>query len=96
MDYLGSIIIFLATFCILLALNWGGNKFDWDSAPVLAPLVIGALLVAAFVFIEQWDRVVKYPIIPSGCERPICCASLTTHKCTSSRIALSLQGILIR
>ncbi|TIA85323.1 hypothetical protein E3P99_04028, partial [Wallemia hederae] len=71
MDYLGSVIIFTATFCILLALNWGGNKFDWDTAPVLAPLIIGGLLVVAFVLVEQWDRVVKYPIIPSECSLAI-------------------------
>ena len=38
-------------------------KYDWDSAHVLAPLVLGFFLIVAFVFWEIYGT--KYPMFPS-------------------------------
>lgn len=52
----GGITLFLA------GLTWAGNQYPWTSAHVLAPIVIGAVLVIAFGVWEIW--LVKYPMFP--------------------------------
>ncbi|TIC03233.1 MFS general substrate transporter [Wallemia mellicola] len=63
-DYAGSIIMFTSAVLILISLNWGGNKYAWDSAPVLVCLIIGLLLMGVFVLVENCKRIVNLPIIP--------------------------------
>ena len=36
----------------LIALTWGGIQNPWDSSHVLAPLVLGFILLAAFFVYE--------------------------------------------
>jgi EmrB/QacA subfamily drug resistance transporter len=48
----------------LLGVVWGlvrGNEHGWTSAGVVAPIVVGALLVVAFVF---WELRAKAPMLP--------------------------------
>lgn len=53
----------MAYLCLrLVALNNGGYLYAWDSAQVLAPLIIGVLILAAFVVWEM--RFAKVPIAP--------------------------------
>ena len=47
---------------VLLGLNFGGAIFPWDSAKVIALLVVGGLMILAFVYSEA--KVAKYPLIP--------------------------------
>ncbi|TIC14791.1 MFS general substrate transporter [Wallemia mellicola] len=63
-DYAGSIIILASTILILLPLNWGGNKYAWDSAVVLALLIIGLLLIVVFILVENCKKIVDLPILP--------------------------------
>lgn len=67
LDYIGSVLVFVATFLILLSLNWGGNNYKWDTAPVLTPLIIGVVLMVVFIVVENSEKLVKLPIIPSEC-----------------------------
>ena len=39
-DYTGSILLLAASVLILLPVSWGGSLYAWDSAGVLAPLVV--------------------------------------------------------
>lgn len=41
----------------------GGTKYAWDSAGVLAPLILGVALLVAFLVVEI--KVAALPIIPS-------------------------------
>lgn len=50
------------TLMILLGLDFGGVLFPWDSAKVIALLVVGGAMIFAFVYSET--RVAKYPLIP--------------------------------
>ncbi|KAL8335600.1 hypothetical protein RB598_009677 [Gaeumannomyces tritici] len=51
---LGGQLLFLAGFgLVVLALTWGGVSYAWASAPVLASLCVGLVLVAAFAL---WER----------------------------------------
>ncbi len=47
-DLLGSFLLIVATAALLLALNWGGATFAWDSAPILA-LLAAALVLAVLL-----------------------------------------------
>lgn len=46
----------------MVALQSGGYTHPWKSAAVLCPLIIGILLIVAFVYWE-WKGA-KYPIVP--------------------------------
>ena len=50
------------TLMVLLGLNFGGAFFPWDSAKVIALLVVGGLMIIAFIYSEA--KVAKYPLIP--------------------------------
>ncbi|HLI18620.1 MAG TPA: MFS transporter [Rhodanobacteraceae bacterium] len=60
-DYAGALLIAAGTTCLILMTSLGGARFPWRSPPILAMAVIGALLVAGFVFVERRAR---EPILP--------------------------------
>lgn len=47
---------------ILFGLDFGGVIFPWDSAKVIALLVVGGIMIFAFVYSEA--RMAKNPLIP--------------------------------
>ena len=48
----GIFVLVGSTVSFLLAMTWGGLKFPWDSPSVLVPLIVGAMGIVAFFFIE--------------------------------------------
>lgn len=52
-DFGGQVLFLFGFGLIILALTWGGDSYSWDSAAVLAPLIIGVALVVVFVL---WER----------------------------------------
>lgn len=60
--YSGNLIIIASTASLILALTWGGVAYSWISSHVLAPLVVGAAGVAAFMIYEIFFA--KYPVVP--------------------------------
>ncbi|OJT12202.1 hypothetical protein TRAPUB_11258 [Trametes pubescens] len=61
-DWLGNFMIIVGTTLALVALTWGGIQFSWDSAHVLAPLIIGGVFIALFFVYELF--VPKDPTLP--------------------------------
>ncbi|KAJ3481251.1 hypothetical protein NLI96_g7790 [Meripilus lineatus] len=61
-DWFGNLIIIAGTTLSILGLTWGGVRYPWSSAHVLAPLVIGLSLVAAFIVYEA--TIPQSPTIP--------------------------------
>lgn len=60
-DYLGMVLLALATTALILVCTWGGQQYDW-----LSPQIIGlalATIVAAIAFIVTESKV-KDPVIP--------------------------------
>jgi hypothetical protein len=47
-DWPGMIMFILGIGCVILAIQWGGTQYAWDSAAVVAPLVLGSVLCVAF------------------------------------------------
>jgi EmrB/QacA subfamily drug resistance transporter len=52
-DYLGAAVLTAAVTALLLVATWGGSTYSWGSPQILALVALGALLLVAFVRIEQ-------------------------------------------
>lgn len=52
-DFGGQLLFIFGFGLIILAFTWAGTTYPWDSAAVIVPLVLGALLVAAFSIWEH-------------------------------------------
>jgi hypothetical protein len=57
MDYLGIVLFIAGLVLLLLGISWGGGKYPWKSGAVIAPIVIGFLLLVAFGF---WGKRVAF------------------------------------
>ncbi|KAK4230399.1 major facilitator superfamily transporter [Podospora fimiseda] len=54
LDLLGASALLPGTVALLLALQWGGLEYKWSDGRVVACLVLGILLLAAFVGVQIW------------------------------------------
>jgi hypothetical protein len=61
-DWYGIFTFLGCTLMLLLGLDFGGVLFPWDSAKIIALLVVGGLMIFAFIYSEK--RLAKYPLIP--------------------------------
>ncbi|RMJ28672.1 transporter [Aspergillus sp. HF37] len=61
-DFVGVFLALAGTAVLLLGLNWGGGEYAWDSAHVVATLVVGAAVSAGFVG-WQWKGA-RVPLVP--------------------------------
>ena len=60
--YSGNLIVVAGTTLAVTGLTFAGIRFPWDSAQVLAPLVIGLVLILVFILYEK--MVPREPTIP--------------------------------
>ncbi|CDZ98057.1 Tetracycline resistance protein TetB/drug resistance transporter [Phaffia rhodozyma] len=72
-DYAGAGLTLAGTTVFLLPISWGGTEHAWNSAAVIAPLVIGILLFLLFFWMETR---VALPIIPMRIFRNITVAGI--------------------
>ncbi|KAG0263055.1 hypothetical protein BG011_009348 [Mortierella polycephala] len=61
-DFLGSLTIVIGIICVLLSTNWGGSEYKWGSVQVVVPYCVGAVFLAAFLYIEA--KIAVEPIMP--------------------------------
>ncbi|KAJ5579995.1 uncharacterized protein N7459_005980 [Penicillium hispanicum] len=61
-DFLGALLALGGTSVLLLGLNWGDGEYAWDSAHVVAALVVGVAISGAFVA-WQWKGA-AVPLVP--------------------------------
>jgi len=61
LDLTGAALMVVASIALLLALNWGGSRYGWTSAPVLGLFGASALVWLAFV---GRLRTTREPLIP--------------------------------
>jgi MFS family permease len=74
MDPLGNLCLMPGVVCLLLALQWGGGTYAWNSGRVIALLVLAVVLLLAFIAIQIWlpdtatipPRVMKQRSIAAG------------------------------
>ncbi|KAJ3377327.1 hypothetical protein HDU84_008773, partial [Entophlyctis sp. JEL0112] len=63
-DFLGCVLLFCSTACLVAALQLGGTNYPWSSAPVLCLFAGSIVTGAVFGFVEA--KVAKEPIIPAA------------------------------
>lgn len=61
-DYSGIITGSAGTILLLIPISGGGSYFQWDSPMVISMLVVGALCMIAFLFVES--KVALLPMMP--------------------------------
>ncbi|KAJ5502991.1 hypothetical protein N7463_005865 [Penicillium fimorum] len=62
LDIVGNILLIVMLACILVPFTLaGGVSKQWKTAKVIAPLVIGVLLIPVWIF---WERTCKHPMLP--------------------------------
>ncbi|CAG7985797.1 unnamed protein product [Penicillium nalgiovense] len=62
LDIVGNILLIAMLACILVPFTLaGGVTAQWRTAKVIAPLVIGVLLIPAWIF---WERTCQHPMLP--------------------------------
>ncbi|KAK7061333.1 MFS domain-containing protein [Favolaschia claudopus] len=83
-DWIGNAIVVLGSGLSIIGLTWGGIRYPWKSAEVLAPLVIGLVLLVVFGVFEA--KVPSRPTIPSD---------IVSNRTTlSGLLATAIHGIV--
>lgn len=54
LDLLGSLFFIPGVICLLLALQWGGQKFPWSNARIIALFVLFGVLIIVWVLTQMW------------------------------------------
>ncbi|KAJ0350789.1 hypothetical protein KNSL1_003701 [Colletotrichum chrysophilum] len=56
LDPLGNLVFLPGVICLILALQWGGEKYTWNSGRIIALLVLAGVLLIIFVSVQIWQR----------------------------------------
>ncbi|KAI9726750.1 MAG: hypothetical protein M1828_000606 [Chrysothrix sp. TS-e1954] len=56
LDPIGTSILVAAVVCLVLAFQWGGTKYSWDSGRIIALFVVSGILFIAFIGIQLWRK----------------------------------------
>ncbi|KAL5045882.1 hypothetical protein BDW71DRAFT_214832 [Aspergillus fruticulosus] len=55
MDVPGSLCLLPGVICLLLALQWGGTKYDWGNGRIIALFVLAGVLLGGFTVIQYFS-----------------------------------------
>jgi len=55
-DPWGTLVFIPAIISLLLALQWGGSKYAWKSARIIALFVVFGVLISIFVGVQVWKQ----------------------------------------
>jgi MFS family permease len=56
LDLLGSVFFLPAIISLLLALQWGGTKYDWSNGRIIGLFVVFGVLILIFMGIQYWAQ----------------------------------------
>ncbi|KAF7308181.1 Iron permease [Mycena chlorophos] len=62
-DWIGNLLVVFGSGLVIIGLTWGGSAYAWNSAHVLATLIIGFVLLIVFGLYEAF--LVKAPVRPT-------------------------------
>ncbi|KAJ7197012.1 major facilitator superfamily domain-containing protein [Mycena pura] len=79
-DPIGTMIFIPSIICLLLALQWGGSKYEWGSARIIALFVLFGVFISLFIAIQIWKqdeatvppRILKQRSIAAGSWFAVC------------------------
>ncbi|KAK7966131.1 uncharacterized protein PG986_000408 [Apiospora aurea] len=83
LDAVGTSVLIPGVVCLLLALQWGGLKYQWSNGRIIALLILGALLLIGFVLTQIFmpktatvaPRIFKQRSIIAGFWATVCIGS---------------------
>ncbi|KAK4224391.1 MFS transporter [Podospora fimiseda] len=55
-DPIGTMLFMPGVICLLLALQWGGARYAWDSGRIIVLLVLAGVLLLAFCAVQVWKQ----------------------------------------
>ncbi|KAK7013962.1 MFS general substrate transporter [Favolaschia claudopus] len=84
-DWLGNLLIIASASSCMIALTWGGVRYSWSAAQVLAPLILGLFGLAFAQFYES-----KWPVQPTVPLR-----LFTNRTSFAGYVATFIQGMVI-
>ncbi|KAK4498386.1 hypothetical protein PRZ48_011044 [Zasmidium cellare] len=61
-DYIGGLLSIGGITTFMMGLQWGARQYSWSDPHVLAPLIIGVVLIVAFFLWELFGA--KHPMVP--------------------------------
>ncbi|KAL8921413.1 MAG: hypothetical protein Q9208_005739 [Pyrenodesmia sp. 3 TL-2023] len=56
LDPLGNLFFLPAIVCLLLALQWGGGKYEWSNGRIVVLLVLFSVLIIVWFVIQVWKK----------------------------------------
>ncbi|KAK1725313.1 major facilitator superfamily domain-containing protein [Colletotrichum acutatum] len=56
LDPFGNLVFLPGVICLILALQWGGEKYPWSEGRIIALLVLAGVLLIIFVGIQIWQQ----------------------------------------
>ncbi|RGP64449.1 major facilitator superfamily transporter [Fusarium longipes] len=56
LDPWGNLVFLPGVICLILALQWGGEKYPWSEGRIIALLVLACVLLLVFVGIQIWQQ----------------------------------------
>ncbi|KAF4972080.1 hypothetical protein FZEAL_9673 [Fusarium zealandicum] len=56
LDPFGTLVFLPGVICLILALQWGGEKYPWGEGRIIALLVISGVLLITFVAVQIWQQ----------------------------------------
>lgn len=56
MDPIGILVFIPAIICILLTLQWGGTKYEWSNARIIAMFVLFGVFGALWCAVQFWKQ----------------------------------------
>ncbi|KAK9250120.1 putative mfs multidrug protein [Lipomyces tetrasporus] len=95
LDPLGSLVFLPSIISLLLALQWGGTQYAWDSGRIIALLVLFSVLFLTFIGIQLWQRE-NATIPPRIIAQRSIAAGVTCSMCVAIKNADAMKsGIMI-
>ncbi|KAJ7454683.1 putative efflux pump antibiotic resistance protein [Mycena latifolia] len=55
-DPWGTLLFIPAIVCLLLALQWGGSKYEWKNGRIIGLFVVFGVLIIGFLVIQSWKQ----------------------------------------
>lgn len=56
LDLPGTAVFMPAVISLLIALQWGGSKYDWNDGRIIALFVLFGVLIIFFISIQLWKQ----------------------------------------
>lgn len=55
LDPYGTIVFIPGVICLLLALQWGGSKYNWKNARIIMLFALSGILITTFIGVQYWQ-----------------------------------------